>query len=174
MLTTALAVLALIVVVLLAVAASRPDSFRVERTTQVQAPPEKVFALINDFHRWVEWSPWEGRDPAMKKAFSGAAAGPGAVYEWEGNAKVGKGRMEMLASSTAKLTIKLDFEKPFEGHNTAEYTLEPAGGGTRVTWAMFGPQLFIGKLMGLFFSMDKMIGRDFELGLANLKAAAER
>ena len=174
MLTTVLVVIAIAVAVLLAVAASRPDSFRVERSTVIQAAPDKVFPLINDFHRWAEWSPWEGRDPAMKKTFGGAAAGPGAVYEWEGNAKVGKGRMELLESSHSKIAIKLDFEKPFEGHNTAEYTMEPAGGGTRVTWAMFGPQIFMGKLMGLFFSMDRMIGRDFEAGLAKLKAAAER
>jgi hypothetical protein len=173
-LTTVLVVIAIVVAVLLAIAASRPDRFRVERSTQIQAAPDKVFPLINDFHRWGEWSPWEDRDPAMKKAYSGAAAGPGAVYEWEGNSKVGKGRMELLESSPSKIAIKLDFEKPFEGHNTAEYTLEPVAGGTRVTWAMFGPQVFIGKLMGLFVSMDKMIGRDFEVGLARLKAVAER
>ncbi len=171
--------IAIVVVVLiagvLAFAATRPDAFRVERSVTIKAPPEKIYPYIDDFNRWSVWSPWEKLDPAMKRTFSGAPAGKGAVYAWQGNGKVGEGRMEILESSpSSKLLIKLDFIKPFEGHNTAEYTLVPAGDSTRVTWAMYGPAPYISKLMGVFVSMDSMIGKDFEAGLANLKAAAEK
>ena len=160
---------------LLLFAATRPDTFRVERRVAVQAAAEKIQPLITDFHRWSEWSPWEKLDPAMKRSFSGPPAGKGSVYSWEGNSKVGEGRMEILESSpSSKLLIKLDFIKPFEGHNTTEYTLVPSGGMTQVTWAMYGPAPYVSKLMGVFVSMDSMIGKDFEAGLANLKAAAEK
>lgn len=156
-------------------AATKPDTFRVERSTSIKAPPEKVFALINDFHQWGGWSPWEKMDPAMQRTHSGAASGKGAVYEWEGNSKVGKGRMEITdASVPSKLQIKLDFLKPFEGHNTAEYTLKTSGDTTALTWAMYGPSPFMSKVMQVFVSMDSMIGKDFEAGLANLKAIAEK
>jgi uncharacterized protein YndB with AHSA1/START domain len=159
----------------LAFAATKPDTFRVERSTSIKAPPEKVFALINDFHQWGGWSPWEKMDPAMQRTHSGAASGKGAVYEWEGNSKVGKGRMEITdASVPSKLLIKLDFLKPFEGHNTAEYTLKTSGDTTALTWAMYGPSPFMSKVMQVFVSMDSMIGKDFEAGLANLKAIAEK
>jgi uncharacterized protein YndB with AHSA1/START domain len=171
-------IIAIAVVVLLAAllafAATKPDTFRIQRTTSIQAPPEKVFALLNDFHTWSSWSPWEKLDPTMKRAYSGSASGEGAVYEWEGNSKVGKGRMEIAdASSPSQLTIKLDFLKPFEAHNVAEFTLVPKGGSTDVTWTMHGPNLYISKVMSVFMSMDKMIGKDFETGLANLKTIAE-
>ena len=167
------------VVVLLAavlgLAASKPDTFRVERATNIKAPPEKVFTLISDFHNWGAWSPWEKMDPAMTRAHSGAASGKGAVYEWEGNSKVGKGRMEITDTAPpSKVTIKLDFLKPFEAHNTAEYTLEPKGDATRLTWAMYGPSPFLSKVMQVFVSMDSMVGKDFETGLANLKSIAEK
>jgi carbon monoxide dehydrogenase subunit G len=170
--------IAIVVVVLIAAilvyAATKPDEFRVQRTTSVKAPPEKVFALINDFHRWGSWSPWEKMDPAMKRTYSGAANGKGAVYAWQGNSKVGEGRMEIAdTSSPSKVTINLDFFKPIEGHNTAEFTLEPRGDSTNVTWAMYGPSPYIAKIMGIFVSMDKMIGKEFETGLANLKTVAE-
>jgi hypothetical protein len=164
-----------LVVALLAFAATRPNSFRVQRTASLSAPREKIFPLLNDFHNWGSWSPWEKMDPELKRTYSGAASGKGAVYEWKGNKKVGQGRMEILASSRpGKLVIQLDFLKPFEAHNTTEFTLEGKGGATDVTWAMYGPQPFVGKLMTVFFSMDRVVGNDFETGLANLKAIAEK
>ncbi|MDF3060325.1 MAG: polyketide cyclase [Microvirga sp.] len=174
-----LAVIALIllvaIVVVLVLAARKPAGFRIERATSIKAPPDKIFALINDFRNWRAWSPWERMDPNLRRSYSGAERGEGAVYEWEGNSKVGKGRMEIVeAPPPSRVAIKLDFLKPFEAHNTAEFTLVPRGDATEVTWAMHGPNLFIGKVMGVFMSMDRMIGKDFEAGLANLKAAAEQ
>jgi uncharacterized protein YndB with AHSA1/START domain len=167
-----------LIVVLLAVlgyAATRPDSFRLERSITVKAPPEKVFALINDFQKWGLWSPWDKKDPGMKRTHSGAAQGQGSVYAWEGNKDVGSGRMEIMESKPAsKVSIKLNFLKPFEAQNTAEFTLNPKGDQTEVVWAMYGPQPFIAKLMGLVFNMEKMVGPDFEQGLAAMKIAAER
>jgi hypothetical protein len=172
--TIAIAVVVLLAA-LLGFAATRPNTFRVQRATSMKVPPEKIFALINDFHSWGSWSPWEKMDPAMKRTHSGAANGKEAVYEWEGNKKVGKGRMEITESSPlSKITIKLDFIKPFEGHNIAEFTLEAKGDSTNVTWAMYGPSPYIAKVMGLFCNMDKMIGKDFETGLANMKAVVEK
>lgn len=168
-----IAVLVLIVGVLV-FAASKPDSFRVQRTASIKAPPEKVFALINDLKGWNTWSPYEKKDPAMKRTLSGAPTGKGAIYEWSGNKDVGRGRMEITdAAPPSKVLIKLDFIEPFEAHNTAEFDLQPRGDMTDVTWALYGPSPFIAKVMGLFFNMDTMIGRDFETGLANLKAVAE-
>jgi carbon monoxide dehydrogenase subunit G len=159
---------------LLALAATKPDTFRVQRTATIKAPPEKIFALVDDFRRWNSWSPYETMDPAMKRTLSGAVSGKGAVYEWEGNSKVGQGRMEIAdTSAPSKVMIKLDFLKPFEAHNTAEFTLEPNGAFTNVTWAMHGPSPYLAKVMGIFFDMDHMIGKDFETGLANLKALTE-
>jgi uncharacterized protein YndB with AHSA1/START domain len=170
--------IAIVVVVLIAAiliyAATKPDSFRVQRTTTIQSPPDKIFALLTDLRGWSSWSPYEKRDPAMKRTHSGAASGKGAVYEWEGNSQVGAGRMEIMDTSPHRITIKLDFIKPIEGHNTAEFTLEPKGDSTDVTWAMYGPAPYISKLMGVFLNMDKMIGNDFATGLANLKTVAEK
>ena len=171
------AILAVVVVLLVAVlllAATKPDTFRVQRATSIKAPPEKIYALIDDYHRWASWSPWEKRDPAMKRSYSGAPAGRGAVYEWAGNSKVGKGRMEIVeASPYSRVAIKLDFLKPMEAHNIAEFTLEPRGDSTVVTWSMDGRSPYLAKVMHVFFDMDRMVGKDFEAGLANLKAAAE-
>ena len=168
-------VIVIIIAVIIGLAASRPGAFRVVRSILVHASAGEAFGLINDFHLWDQWSPWEKMDPGMKKSFSGALAGAGSVYEWEGNNKVGKGRMEILNTvPNARIVIKLDFFKPFEAHNTAEFLLSAEGDGTRVTWAMFGPQPFMAKLMGLFMNMDKMVGKDFERGLAQLKGVAER
>jgi uncharacterized protein YndB with AHSA1/START domain len=168
-------VVVLLVAALLIFAATKPDAFRIERSTSIKASPEKIFALINDLHKWVLWSPWENIDPALKRAYSGAESGKGAAYEWEGNNKVGSGSMEILESvPSSRITIKLDFIKPFEGHNTAEFKIERAGDSTTVTWAMFGPSPYLSKVMGLVFSMDKMIGAQFETGLANLKAITEK
>lgn len=156
-------------------ASTRPDSFHVERSTLIKAPPDKIFGLINDFHRWTAWSPWEGLDPAMQRTHSGAAQGVGAAYAWQGNSKVGAGRMQITESGLPnKISIRLDFIQPFEAHNTAEFSLQPEGDATRVTWAMNGPSPYISKLMGVFVSIDSMIGKDFAAGLAKLKAAAEQ
>jgi uncharacterized protein YndB with AHSA1/START domain len=166
-----------VVVVVAAVvgfAMTKPDSFSVQRTTSIKAPPEKIFTLINDFHSWGPWSPWEKLDPTMKRTHSGAPSGKGAVYEWDGNRQVGKGRMEITDASPSKITIKLDFLKPIEGHNIAEFTLEPQGDTTNVTWAMRGPAPFISKVIQVFISMDSMIGKEFDTGLANLKSIAEK
>jgi carbon monoxide dehydrogenase subunit G len=165
----------LLVAAVLAFAATRPDSFSVRRAASIQAPPEKIFPLINDFSRWSAWSPYEKKDPAMKRSFSGPAAGKGAVYAWEGNGDVGQGRMEIAdAVAPSRVTLKLDFVKPFEAHNRVDFTLEPKGGATEVTWAMDGPMPFISKVVTLFVDMDRMVGGDFEAGLANLKAIAEK
>ena len=172
--TVAIAVV-VVIAGILAFAMTRPDSFSVQRTTTIRAPADKVFALIADFHRWSEWSPWEKLDPELKRMFSGPAAGPGAVYEWSGNSKVGAGRMEVLkAMPASRVDIKLDFIEPFEGHNVTEFTLTPKGENTQVDWVMRGPAPYISKLMGVFVSMDSMIGKDFEAGLANMKAVAEK
>ena len=170
----ALVIVALIAVVLI-YASTRPDSFSVQRSATIKAPPEKVFALINDFHNWPAWSPWEKLDPAMKRTHSGAAAGQGAVYAWLGNSDVGEGRMEITESvPSSKVGIKLDFITPFESKNTTLFTLQPQGDSTQVAWLMQGPAPYVTKLMTVFVSMDKMIGKDFEAGLANLKANAEK
>ncbi|HQS18271.1 SRPBCC family protein [Reyranella sp.] len=175
-------ILAIVVAVVLATiaailiyAATRPDSFRVERSATMNAPAEKIFPYIDGLKRWTEWSPYEGRDPAMKRAYSGAESGKGAVYEWDGNDNVGKGRMEIVDSTPPhRVVIKLDFLKPFEGHNMAELTVEPKGSQTIVTWAMYGPSTFMTKLIGTFMDMDDMIGRDFAAGLAKLKTVVEK
>lgn len=178
MLKTLAYIVAVIVVVvagILIYAATRPDSFRVQRTATIKAPPEKIFALINDLRSWSLWSPYEKKDPAMKRTFSGAPSGKGAIYEWDGDKNVGKGRMEITeATSPGKILIKLDFIKPFEGHNIAEFTMVPGSDGTVVTWAMYGSASLMMKTMGLLMNMDNMIGNDFAAGLASLKAAAEK
>jgi carbon monoxide dehydrogenase subunit G len=168
-------VVVVLVAAVLALAATKPDTFRVERSVSIDAPPEKIFPLIDDLHNWTAWSPWEKKDPAMKRTYSGAARGKGAAYAWEGNKDVGMGRMEIAESSpTSKVTINLDFVKPFEAHNVVDFTLEPKGGTSSVTWAMHGPSPFFSKVLHVFLSMDRMVGKDFEAGLANLKAAAEK
>jgi uncharacterized protein YndB with AHSA1/START domain len=171
----AAAAIAIVVAGILLYGASRPDTFRVQRTVNIKAPPDRIFALIDDLHGWAAWSPYEKKDPAMKRTFSGASTGKGAVYEWDGDKNVGKGRMEIIESvRPTKILIKLDFIEPFEGHNTAEFTMEPKGDNTVVTWAMYGPSAYMMKVMGIFMNMDTMIGNDFEAGLAALKAAAEK
>ncbi len=171
--------IALVVVVIIAgiliFAATKPDTFRVERSAAIKAPPEKVFALINDFKRWEAWSPWEKKDPAMKRTYGATTGGKGAHYAWEGNSDVGQGSMDIAESvPPSKIALKLDFIKPFEGHNTVIFTLAPKGDMTDVTWSMSGPAPFMSKVMQVFINMDTMVGKDFESGLANLKAAAEK
>jgi len=173
-------IIAIAVVVILAgiliYAATRPDAFRIERSATIQAPPEKIFPFIDDFHRWTAWSPWEKIDPQLKRTYGGAASGKGTTYAWEGNSKVGAGSMEITESApSSRIVLKLDFIKPFEGHNTTEFTFAPgAQGGTKVTWAMSGPSPYLSKLVGMFCNMDRMIGGQFETGLANLKSITEK
>ena len=175
MLIKMLIAVVVVIVAIVIYAASRPDTFRVERSANIKAAPDKVFAQLNDLHNWSAWSAWEHKDPNMKKTHSGATSGVGAVYAWEGNANVGKGSMTITESiSNQKVQIKLDFISPFEGHNMADLELQAQGDGTHVIWSMYGPMAFIPKVMGLFFSMDKMIGKDFEESLANLKTVVER
>lgn len=168
-----LAIVVLIVVVLL-YATTKPDTFSVKRNASIKAAPDKVASLINDFNRWTVWSPWEHLDPAMKKTLSGTAMGVGSIYEWEGNSKVGQGRMEILESTPTQIKIKLDFIKPFEGHNITTFSLEQQGEMTNVVWDMSGPTPYISKVMQVFMDMDKMIGKDFEKGLDAMKTQAER
>ena len=168
-------ILAIAIAVVLILAATKPDTLRVQRSVRIKAPPEGIFPLISDFHQWRNWSPYEQKDPAMKRTYGGAERGKGAVYAWEGDKNVGSGRMEILeASPPQKVAIKLDFFTPFEGHNTAEFTMLPQGVGTHVTWLMHGPANFMSRLIQVFMNLDNMIGKDFETGLANLKKLTEK
>lgn len=170
-------VLAIAIAAVLILASMKPDSFTVRRSAVMQAPAERIFPWINDFQQWTKWSPWENRDPAMKRSFGGPESGKGAIYAWDGNRNVGSGRMEILdASPSSKIVIKLDFLKPFEAHNTAEFTFAPErdASATNVIWVMQGPSSFMSKVMQVFMNFDAMIGRDFEVGLANLKTLTER
>jgi hypothetical protein len=228
MFVTIAIIAAVLLLGLLAFAATRPNTFEVRRAQSIQSPADRIFPLIGDFHNWASWPPYEKLDPAMTKTFSGASSGKGvimalrawaslarldklkliprgecfslpagrqpglgpratkgdearpamffnrAVYNWAGNSKAGEGRMEIVeAAAPSRVRIKLDFLKPFEGHNTAEFTLEADGPATNVTWAMYGPMPFMMKVMSIFFSMDKMLGKEFAAGLANLKVIAE-
>jgi carbon monoxide dehydrogenase subunit G len=169
-LLSGLALLALLMIY----AATRPDSFAVERSARVEASPERVFGLINDLHRFNTWNPYERKDPAIKGQYGTTASGPGASYAWQSD-KVGIGSMQIVDSTPAsRVAMKLDFIKPFEAHNTVEVTLMPEPGATRVTWAMVGPMSFVGKLMHVFFNMEQMVGKDFEEGLGTLKSLAEQ
>ncbi len=150
-------------------------TFRVERSIDIATPAERIFPLIADFHAWTQWSPWENRDPDLRRSYGGAGSGKGATYTWQGNSKVGEGSMEILeATPPSRLLVDLQFLKPFRAHNKAEFTLHPRGSGTHVTWAMTGPSPLMMRVIGLFMSMDKMVGKDFEAGLASLKAVAEK
>lgn len=174
MLTTVLVILVAPILVLLVFAATRPNVFRVERRAHIAATPDVVFSLLDDFHRWMLWSPWEKLDPALKRTYSGAPSGVGAKYEWRGNRKAGHGRMEIVeATRSSRVVVDLQFLEPWKARNTVEFTLTPHGNGTEIVWAMSGPSPFMLKLMGIFMPMDKMVGKDFEAGLASMKAAAE-
>jgi hypothetical protein len=165
-------VLGVAIALVLLLAAFRPDSFRVERTVAIKAPPAKIHAHLADFKAWSAWSPWEKKDPAIKRTFTGAPQGVGSAYAWESE-KVGHGRMEIAEATVNDVRIKLDFLKPLEAHNVVDFTLRPQGDRTVVRWTMQGPQPYLGKLIGLFMDMDRMVGRDFEEGLASLKALSE-
>jgi uncharacterized protein YndB with AHSA1/START domain len=169
------AILVVVILAIVAVALTRPDSFRVQRSIAIKAPPEKIFALIDDFHQWSAWSPYEKLDPGMKRTYGGAPSGVGATYSWESQGKAGVGGMEITKTSAPNLvTLSLNFTKPMKARNMVDFTLEPQGETTKVTWAMYGPSPLAAKVMGLFVSMDSLVGKDFETGLANLKAVAER
>ena len=172
----ALALIAFSVLIgsVLVIAAARPDTIVVRRTATIQAPPEQLTRLIANFHNWGAWSPYEKLDPIMKRTFSGRTHGPGAIYAWEGNAKAGAGRMKIVDVSASRVAIELEFVKPFETRNVAEFTFQPSGDATTVTWSMRGPNVFLGKVAGLFLNLDRVIGHHFETGLGNLKAIAER
>ena len=175
MITYIVIVLVLVVAGVLVYAALQPDDFRLQRSTTVNAPPERIYPHLMDFRKWDAWSPWEKKDPAMKRTFSGEASGVGAAYAWEGDKNVGTGKMTILeATAPRKVVIKLEFLKPFAATNTAEFTMQPDHGSTTVTWAMYGKSNFLSKVMCTFMSMDKMVGPDFEAGLASLKAVAEK
>ena len=165
----------LAIIIALIFAATKANTFRIERSINIKASPEKIFPFIIDFHHMKSWSAWEAIDPAMKRTFSGAESGKDAMYAWDGNKDIGQGSMEILESiPSSQVLIKIDFYKPFEAHNTVEFTLVPNGETTTVSHAMYGPSPFISKLMSLVFNMDKMVGSKFEEGLANLKAIAEK
>ena len=173
-----LAIIGVVVVVAIAgillYAATKPDSFRVQRVVLINAPSDKVFPLINDMKAWTAWSPYEKKDPAMKRTYGAVTAGKGATYAWEGDKNVGQGSMEIVESGPRKILLKLEFLKPFEAHNMGEFLLDPKGDSTPVTWAIYGPSPYMSKVIGTFMNIDDMIGRDFEKGLADLKAAAEK
>lgn len=174
-LAIAAAVLLCAVAVVLALAAGKPASFRVERSVSIQAPPSKVFPWLDDPRRTTEWSPWEKKDPAMRKTFSGAAKGVGAVYEWDGNKEIGAGRLEILeVVPDAKVVMSLHFLRPMEGRSVAEYAVTPRGADAcEVRWSIAGPSPLLSRVMCVFMDMDKMIGGEFEKGLADLKKLAE-
>ncbi len=167
-------VIAVAAAAVLIFAATRSDTLHISRSTLIKAPPEIIFALINDFHNWVKWAPQDREDPTMTRSYSGAASGVGAISTWRGAGSAGKGRMaitESIASSSISVTV--DFVKPFKAHNLNRFTLEPAGGSTKVTWTMEGTNVFLTKLMSVFVNMDHLMGKHFETGLDNLRRVAE-
>lgn len=174
MLTYLLIGLAVVIALLLIVAAFKPDTVHYERSAVINAPPARILAEIEDFRKWTGWSPWEQLDPNMQREHSGAASGIGAKYHWTGNKKAGEGRMEVIGVTPDSVKINLHFIKPWEAKCTTLFATSLETQGTRLTWTMDGPNTYMGKLFGLFMNMDKMIGRDFEKGLAALKARVER
>ena len=174
MLTKIFIVLAVVVAVLIVIVTLQPSDFRVSRSAIVSAPAPAVYAQVNDFHKWEAWNPWGKIDPAMKQTYEGAAAGVGAIYTWTGNNEVGEGRMTITDSRPSDLVrIKLEFFKPLAATNTAEFTFKPEGNQTAVTWSMTGAKNFMAKAIHLFMNMDKMIGGQFEKGLASMKSIVE-
>lgn len=167
------AVLPVALIALLVYAATKPNTFRVQRSLRIAAPPPAIVSHIDDFREWAAWSPYEKLDPAMQRTFSGPTKGVGAVYEWSGNNKAGAGRMEIIEDRPERVAFKLEFSRPMRASNTSAFDLVPEGGETKVTWSMEGPAAYMMKVMGVFMNMDNMIGRDFEAGLGNLKRLSE-
>ncbi|TNC95235.1 MAG: polyketide cyclase/dehydrase [Gallionellaceae bacterium] len=173
MLKLILILIVLAIVAILIYASSKPDTFHVERSVNIKVSPDKIFPFINDFHQWALWTPYD-KDPAMKKTYSGSATGKGATYAWEGNSDVGQGDISITDTTAPnKVVLDLHMIKPFEARNIVVFTIEATGDTTRVTWGMDGANNMISKVMGLFMSMDNMIGKDFEAGLAKMKTVAE-
>lgn len=162
-----------LVAFVLVLAASKPSAFRVERSTLVLCSPERISSLVDNFHYWKLWSPWARLDPTMAVYYAGPPSGVGAVYEWQGNRKVGKGRMEVLEAHAQRTLIQIDFFRPIRSSNKAEFTFTPESKGTRVTWTLYGPTRYLSKVMSVFTSMDRLLGKDFEKGLSALKEVAE-
>lgn len=174
MLKTIVLIIAAVIAALLAYAAVKPDSFRISRSATIAAPPHRVFALINDLRRFNEWNPFAKMEPTVVITYDASSAGVGGAYHWKGE-KTGEGRMQITESVPAqRVTAKLDFSKPFEAHNRVDFTVQPQGSGSTVTWLMQGPMPYLNRLMTVFFDMDKTVGKDFESGLSNLKALAEK
>ena len=170
-----LLVLALALVAILVVAVFRPDTMHVARSATIAAPPSAVFAVVNDFRRWDDWSPWSKLDPEMKVNFEGPPIGVGAVYKWSGNNEVGEGSTTLVESvPDEKVGMKLAFVRPFPGESDVQFTFAPEGAGTKVTWEMSGHNSFAGKVIGLVMNCEKMVARQYDQGLSNLKAVAER
>jgi hypothetical protein len=169
-----LIVVVVAVVGVLAFATTKPDNFRVQRSTSIKAPPDKISTVLSDFRAWGPWSPWEKMDPAMKRTYSGEPKGKGAKYAWAGNSGVGEGSMTITEAQPSRVALDLDFVKPFEGHNKVVFTLAPKGDATEVTWDMQGPSPYITKVIQVFCDMDGMIGKEFEKGLADLKTLTEK
>jgi hypothetical protein len=173
MLKKVMIAVAILVVVFVGVVAMQPAEYQVVRTAVIPAPAPAVFGLVNDFHKWEQWSPWAKLDPAVRNTFEGPAAGPGAIFKWAGNDKVGEGQMTLLESRPAEaVSIKLEFIKPFASTCATLFQFKPDGNGTAVTWSMAGTNGFMEKAICMFMNMDKMVGGDFERGLAQMKTAA--
>jgi len=154
--------------------ATQPDTFRIQRSALINAPQETVHGILSDLRRGAEWSPYEKKDPTMKKSFSGPATGPGAMMEWDGNNDIGAGKLTIANATPSKITINLDMIKPMAASNVVEYDLAPQGNATNLTWSMHGPMTIFSKVLCTFMNMDRMVGSDFEQGLRDLKALAER
>ncbi len=166
---------AILIAALVIMAAFNPNTFSLVRSAQVRAPADRVFAQLNDFKNWGNWSPWDKMDPNLKRTYSGAASGKGSKYSWIGNKKVGEGAMEITRSTPySSVQLDLNFLKPFKASNVTEFTLTPSAGGTLVKWEMRGPLNLMMKLMHMFMDMDGMVGKDFEKGLASLKTTVEK
>lgn len=174
MLEMLITIVAILIVVALIFVVTKPDSFRIERSADINALPEDIYPYIADFHRWEAWSPWEKVDPDVQRTYSGADSGVGAIYEWNGNKQIGHGRMEIIETSPTQVGLKIDFISPFEAHNKISFTLESKDEFTTVTQAMYGPSPFISKLMSVFCNMEKMVGPKYEEGLSTLKAIVEQ
>ena len=172
---TALIIIAIVIIAFLVIASMRPSTFSLQRSINVNATPEKIFPHLNDFKNWGAWSPWEKMDPELKRSFSGSESGKGAYYSWIGNKKVGEGNMEITRSvPSSNIELNLNFLKPFKASNVTEFKITPNGNMTNVNWEMRGPLNLFMKIMHMFMNMDKMVGKDFEAGLANLKSIVER
>lgn len=171
----AIACVAVVIAAVLIYATTKPDTFRVARSVTIKAPAEKIFPLIDDYRQWMAWSPYETKDPQMTRTYGAVTVGRGATYAWEGNGNVGAGNMAIVDSATpSKVSIKLNMVKPISASNDVTFTLMPQGDGTNVTWAMQGGVPYFAKVIHVFFDMDQMVGGDFEIGLAKLKAVAEK